>query len=274
MIFFSLIILALIQGLTEFLPVSSSGHLVLVHAFLGGAQDWDSRVVLDMAVHVGTLFSVLVYFWRDVWKMLLGFVGWFKGDFKSDGSFLNLYVLVASIPVIIIGFIVHMIKPEFLLLVEVMAWSTIVFGIVLWLSDRSDIKYNSIEDMNLKNALIIGFAQALALIPGTSRSGITMSAARFLGYSRSTAAQFSLLLAIVAISGGGVLAGKDVLDSGDFELGLDALIACGFSFIAGLISIALMMKWLEKSSFTIFVVYRLILGSTLLLAIYSGVLSL
>lgn len=272
MSFFSLIILALIQGVTEFLPVSSSGHLVLVHAFVGGAQSWDERVILDVAVHVGTLFSVLLYFRRDVLAMIIGFFGWFKGDFKSQGGRMNINILIASVPVIIAGFVMHMFKPEFLLLVEVMAWSSIIFAFVLWFADRCEVRHENISTMGVRDAIIIGLAQALALIPGTSRSGITMSAARFLGYSRSQAARFSLLLAIVAISGGGVLAGFEVIESGQLDLGLDALFAALLSFIAGLVSIALMMKWLEHASFTVFVVYRFVLGAFILVGIYSGVL--
>lgn len=269
-----LIILALIQGLTEFLPVSSSGHLVLVHGFLGGAEDWDQRVILDVAVHVGTLFSVLLYFRKDVIEMLLGFLKWFKGDFKSEGGKLALYIVTASIPVIIAGLVLHILKPSWLDLVEVMAWATIIFGIVLWWADRQPVRLNSLEAMNFKHALFIGLAQVLALIPGTSRSGITMTAARFLGYSRDQAAHFSLLLAIVAISGAGTLAGKELVESGDVSLGMDVLIALVISFIAGWLSIAVMMKWLERSSFTVFALYRVVLGVLLLAGIYSGVLAL
>ena len=268
MVYLPLIILALIQGLTEFLPVSSSGHLVLVHHIFNGIENWDERLIMDVAVHVGTLFSVLVYFRRDVLKMLKGLLDWIKRDFKSEGSKLNLHVLLASLPVIFAGFALHVLKPDWLLLLEVMAWSTIIFGILLWIADRAPKSDKTLKDMDLKDALLIGLAQTLALIPGTSRSGITMTAARFLGYKRTESAHFSLLLAIIAISGAGAIGGVELIESGNAELRLDALLAIALSFLSGLLAISLMMKWLERSTFTVFAIYRIILGCALLGIIY------
>ena len=263
-----LIILALIQGLTEFLPVSSSGHLVLVHHIFGGIESWDERLILDVAVHVGTLFSVLIYFRKDVWAMLCGLLDWTKRDFSSDGARLNIYVLIASIPVILAGLVLHILKPEAMLMLEVMAWATILFGILLWIADSLKTESKTIHDMHLKDAILIGLAQCLALIPGTSRSGITMTASRFLGYSRSESARFSLLLAIIAISGAGAIGSLELISSGNAQLGLDALIAALLAFISGWIAIALMMKWLERFTFKIFAIYRIILGAALLLILY------
>ncbi len=274
MAFLPLIILALIQGLTEFLPISSSGHLILVHAAFDAAKGWEERLVLDVAVHVGTLLSVLVYFRRDVLSMIMGVWDWVRGDFKSEGGALNVHILVASVPVILAGFVLHILKPDWLLLTEVMAWSTIIFGVILWISDRQNVRIERLSDMGFRDAVLIGLAQVLALVPGTSRSGITMTAARFLGYSRREAAHFSLLLAIVAISGAGALGGLELYESGDVSLGQDAIVAAVLSFFAGWLSITLMMKWLEKASFTVFAIYRVVLGVFLLVGIYSGVLAL
>lgn len=272
---YHIILLALIQGITEFLPISSSGHLVLYHALTddgAAAGAWDENVLLDVAVHVGTLFSVLVYFWRDIWAMARGVLDIVRGRMEQPGARLGLFVLIGSIPVIAAGFIIHFIKPDILRALEVMAWSTLIFGIVLWAVDEKAPKARDLASMGFKDAILIGLSQILALIPGTSRSGITMIMARGLGFSRGEAARFSLLLAIVAISGAGVLGGKDVLESGDFELAADAVIAVFLSFISGLAAIALMMKWLEKSTFRPFAIYRIILGIALLGLIYSGVL--
>ena len=270
MIWLPLIILALVQGLTEFLPVSSSGHLVLVHAAMDGTRELAERRTLDVAVHVGTLLSVLVYFRSDVLTMIKGALSWLSGDFTSDKARLPLYILAGSLPVIAAGFVLHKIEPSWLALVEVMAWATIIFGIVLWIADRMGAKTKTLTDMNFKDAVMVGCAQVLALIPGTSRSGITMTAGRFLGYTRTESAHFSLLLSIVAIAGAGTLAGLDIYQSGNTELGLEAFIAAALSFIAGWVSIALMMRWLEKSTFTPFAIYRVILGIILLSLIYSG----
>jgi len=266
---YHIIILAIIQGITEFLPVSSSGHLVLTHTILGdGKTDlcWETNRLIDVAVHVGTLLSVLLYFRKDIATMLCGIL-----KPQSEGFKLGFYLAIASVPVIIAGFGLQMIKPSFLCLVEVMAWMTLIFGIVLYFADKVD-DGKEIKDMNLKNAAIIGLSQMLALIPGVSRSGITMTSARFLGFSRVEAARFSLLLSIVAISGAGFLTSLDLIETGNVNLGIDVLTAVILSFIAGYIAISLMMKWLSKATFMPFVVYRIVLGIVLLGLIYGGIL--
>jgi len=259
-----LIILALIQGLTEFLPVSSSGHLVLVHHIFSDTKNWQNHMVLDVAVHIGTLLSVLLYFRQDVLKMLCGLKDLGTGNFQSDGSKLNLYLILGSLPVIATGLILHITQPGWILMLNVVASTTVLFGILLWIADKRPEKSKSLQDMTAKDSLLIGLAQSLALIPGTSRSGITMTASRFLGYSRTESARFSLLLAIIAITGAGVLGGSKLVQSGDMQLGLDALLSVAISFIAGWISIAVMMRWLEKCSFVPFAIYRIILGTALL----------
>ncbi|MEM7650687.1 MAG: undecaprenyl-diphosphate phosphatase [Pseudomonadota bacterium] len=266
-----LIILALIQGITEFLPISSSGHLILVHHIFNNDMQWSNRLVLDVAVHIGTLFSVLLYFRKDVGTMLCGLKTAATGDFKSKGARLNGYILLGSMPVIIAGLLLNMLQPSWIMLMNVVAATTLAFGILLWIADRLPKRDKTLEDLNFKDALIIGCAQSLALIPGTSRSGITMTAARFLGYSRSESAHFSLLLAIIAIAGAGVIGGCELYKMGDFELGLDALAAAFIAFLSGWLAISLMMKWLEKSSFTPFAIYRIILGIGLLIGINANI---
>lgn len=269
-----IMILALVQGITEFLPVSSSGHLIIAHTLMdGGAQQsWDNHVLLDIAVHVGTLLSVMVYFWRDILKMLCGLLSACKGQMDHDGAKLTLYIIVGSIPVIIAGLGMHMLEPSWLLATEIVAWTTLAFGIILWIADKKAPTARDLEDMTLKDAIIIGLAQTLALIPGTSRSGITMTAGRFLGFSRSECAHYALLLGIIAISGAGTIAGISALETDNLAFGTDILLAIALSFVSGLIAIALMMKWLARSSFTPFAIYRVILGIGLLALIYSGVL--
>ena len=266
---YHILILAIIQGLTEFLPVSSSGHLVLTHHVMGeGSNDlcWEKNRLMDVAVHVGTLLSVLVYFRKDIFMMLGGLT---RTD--SDGFVLARNIIIASIPVIIAGFVIQMFEFSFLCLLEVMAWMTLIFGIILMIADRFD-SHLTIEKMSIKNAILIGLSQMLALIPGVSRSGITMTSARFLGFSRVEAARFSLLLSIVAISGAGTLSGLDLIQEGNLILSNEIGIAILFSFLAGWISIVLMMKWLSKASFKPFAIYRIVLGIALLSLIYSGAL--
>ncbi|PCJ97874.1 MAG: hypothetical protein COA45_09310 [Zetaproteobacteria bacterium] len=273
MILYHIILLAIIQGLTEFLPVSSSGHLGLFHCFTDHCDHWDNQnLIMDIAVHVGTLLSVLLYFWRDVVRMFLGVKDIGTGNIKSNNAKLTLYVLISSIPVIIIGFILNMFEPDWLKTLYVIAWATIIFGVILWWADKKSPTTREIKDLTLKDAVVIGCAQTLALIPGTSRSGITMTAARFLGFSRTESAHYSMLLAMIAISGAGALIGLSLIKSGDITLGMDVLIAITLSFISGWVSIVIMMKFLQNATFTVFAVYRVLLGTALLGLLYSGVI--
>lgn len=266
---YHIVILAIIQGISEFLPISSSGHLVLTHHFLGHQGEnacWTSNRVLDVAVHIGTLLSALVYFRKDIWQI----VGNLTRP-SSKGFSLGKNILIASVPVIIFGFLLQHYQPSFLCLVKIMAWTTLIFGIVLWIADRfSDQR--QLDQMTSMQALLIGLSQALALIPGVSRSGITMTSARFLGFSRVESARFSLLLSIIAISGAGFLNGFGIVKTGDLSLGSDIIWSVLLSFIAGWIAISLMMKWLSKATFTPFALYRIILGIALLALLYGGAL--
>ncbi len=266
--FYHILILAIVQGVSEFLPISSSGHLVLTHAALGnGSTDlcWTQNRLLDVAVHIGTLLSVMIYFRKDIFSILFNIT-----KPKSDSFGLGVKIILASLPVIIAGFILQFFKPSFLCMIEIMAWMTVIFAVVLHFADKFDAG-KKIENMTHGNAFVIGLSQALALIPGVSRSGITMTSARFLGFSRVASAKFSLLLSIVAIGGAGFLSSLDLIKSGDFNLGTDIILAITLSFISGLIAIHLMMKWLSKATFMPFVIYRLILGIALLIFIYSGI---
>lgn len=266
---YHIIVLAIIQGITEFLPISSSGHLVLTHTLFGdGVTDlcWETNRLMDVAVHVGTLLSVLLYFRQDIIIMLCGVLKPQSDGFKLGGA-----ILIASLPVIIAGFALQAFQPSFLCLIEVMAWMSLLFGVLLYFADKID-DGKTIEDITLKNAFLIGLSQMLALIPGVSRSGITMTSARFLGFSRVAAARFSLLLSIIAISGAGFLTSLDLVETGDIDLGFDILLAVALSFIAGYIAISVMMHWLSRATFMPFVIYRVILGIALLGLIYGGFL--
>lgn len=257
-----LVILALVQGITEFLPISSSGHLVLAHAVLGPTAE---DLTLDIAVHVGTLLAVLIYFRADILRMLCALK-----PGAADRSLLYALIL-ASVPVIVAGFVMHLLGPGWTRSLPVLAWTTLIFGIALWAADRYAPAAKPLEKLTLRDALLIGLAQTIALVPGVSRSGITMTAGRALGYSRTEAARFSLLLAVVAISGAGALTGLDLIRQDSAALGLDALIAAVLSLLSSWAVIALMMRWLDKAGFTPFALYRVALGILLLALIYSGV---
>lgn len=259
-----IIVLAIVQGISEFLPISSSGHLILIPVFSG----WkDQGLVTDVMVHVGSLFAVLVYFWRDVLRLTIGGLQLLRMRMTDDGR-LALYIVLATIPAVIFGLVL---KTTGLLAeirgIKIVAWNAIIFGLLLLIADKVGRRVKAMEDMTLMPALIIGLAQALALIPGTSRSGITITAARFLGFERAEAARFSFLLGIPAIAGAGILTVKDFYDSGE-SIPTDALWAGGLTFISALLAIAFLMAVVRRMSFTPFVIYRFFLAGFLLVLAY------
>lgn len=260
-----IVVLAIVQGFTEFLPISSSGHLVLVPVFTGWA---DQGQIIDVAVHVGTLFAVVLYFWRDVLAMIRGVLNTLRGRVDAHARLAGL-IVVATLPVILAGYLVEKYGGDGLRSVTVIAWATLGFGIVLYLTDKLGMTVRRMEHLGLGGAIVIGLSQVLALIPGTSRSGITMSAARLLGLERTDAARFSMLLSIPTILGAGTLKGIDLYKAGNAQLTSDAMLAAGLAFLSALVTIFLLMAWLKRSSFTPFVIYRILLGGVLLAYSYG-----
>ncbi len=261
-----LLLIAIVQGITEFLPISSSGHLILIPQLTG--RD-DQGLVIDVAVHVGTLLAVLLYLWRDVARMLTGTLRGLRGR-RDPGFTMALQVVIGTLPMVAVGYLLSRYLEGPPRTVEVVAWATLGFGVLLWLADRMGMTIRRIEHMRYGEAAFIGLVQVLALIPGTSRSGITMTAACMLGYERTDAARFSMLLGIPAILAAGTLTGLDLYQTGNVQLTLDAVIACGLAFVSALVAIVVMMGWLKRASFLPFVVYRILLGGGLLVWLYMG----
>lgn len=266
---FHIILSALIQGVTEFLPISSSGHLLLFHALSGqtGAQ---LNLMLDIAVHVGTLFAVVLYFHKDILNLFKGLLEIATGRFQTPAAHLAMTVIIGSVPVILAGLILHTIDPYWLRQTWIVATTTLIFGGLLWFVDDFKQSDRKTEDLSYKDALMIGLAQILALIPGTSRSGITMTAARALGLSRIESARYSLLLAVIATSGAGLLQGSEAFATENAAMLDELALAAILSFFAAMAAIVLMMKWLENQSFKIFAIYRIILGLGLFAALGLG----
>jgi undecaprenyl-diphosphatase len=269
---FLLVILAVVQGITEFLPISSSGHLVLVREFADGlGADFYSRapaeeLIVDVAVHLGTLGAVLLYFRRDVAQMIIGAWHLVTGR-TTPGSRLALQMIIATMPIVIVGFAARDLITS-VRSVAVIAWATLGFGVLLWISDRLGKTSRLLSQLRHREALLIGLSQILALIPGTSRSGITMTAARFLGYDRADGARFSMLLSIPTIFAAGVLLAVDLYRLGDVAIGLTAVIGAVLSFATALAAISFLMAWLRHSGYVPFVLYRLALGAGLLAWVY------
>lgn len=265
MTFLHIFVVALVQGATEFLPISSSGHLVLIPAFTG----WpDQGLLVDVAAHVGTLGAVVVYFWRDLFEMLIGILGAIKGE-RSQAAKLALYIIIATLPAGAAGFLFNHYMPEGIRIVAVIGWTTLGYGLLLFIADKLGMTMRRLEHMKLADAVIIGLAQVLSLVPGTSRSGITMTAGRILGMERTAAARFSFLLSAPTIAGAALLKGRELYQTGDTVLITTALATAGLAFFAGLAAIAVMMAWLKRATFTPFVVYRILLGLFLLTMVYG-----
>ncbi|MGC3940475.1 undecaprenyl-diphosphate phosphatase [Roseobacter sp. EG26] len=267
MTLFQLFMVAAIQGLTEFLPVSSSGHLVLLPALTGGP---DQGLAIDVAVHVGTLIAVVLYFRADVKIALLGAGRLMHGRVDTQGAFLALCLILSTIPVIVAGLIIKLTGlDEAMRSVAVIGWTMLLFGLVLFWADKIGTTEKTSEAWSIKDAMIMGLAQVLALVPGTSRSGITITAARRLGYDRESAAKLSMLMSIPTILASGALLSLDVIQQANWAIARDGLIAAAFAFVAALVALSLMMRLLRSISFTPYVVYRVLLGVVLLIYAYA-----
>lgn len=262
-----LLLVAIIQGLTEFLPVSSSGHLILLPA-LTGMQD--QGLVIDVAVHVGTLFAVILYFWSDVRMALVGIPQVLRGRIDTQGAWLALCLAIATVPVVIVGLILNLTGIDDMMRgVAVIGWTMLIFGLVLYWADQRGPQEKVAAQWSLRDALIMGLWQVVALIPGTSRSGITITGGRLLGYTRHDAAKLAMLMSIPTILASGTLLGARVAMDADIAAARDGAIAAVFAFFAALLALAIMMRLLRSVSYTPYVIYRIVLGVVLLIYAYS-----
>ena len=262
-----LLLVAVIQGLTEFLPVSSSGHLILLPNLTGLA---DQGLTIDVAVHLGTLGAVVLYFWRDVRVALIGTGRLIRGKVDTQGAFLALCLAIATVPVVILGLALKLAGlDEALRSTAVIGWTMLLFGLLLWWADRKGPQTRVAREWTLRDAVKMGLWQAVALIPGTSRSGITITAARMLGYARHDAAKLAMLMSIPTILASGLVLGAEVAMEADAAIARDAGIAAVFAFLSALLALTLMMRLLRTVSFTPYVIYRVALGLVLLWIAYA-----
>ncbi len=267
MTFLHLFLLAMIQGITEFLPISSSGHLILL-PLLTGMPDQGQHI--DVAVHVGTLGAVILYFWRDVKAALIGTPRMLTGRIDTPGAKLALLLLIATIPVILFGLILEITGLyDHLRSITVIGWTMLIFGLVLYWADQTGAEVKKTEDWNRRDAITLGLWQTVALIPGVSRSGITITIGRYLGYDRGSAAKVSMLMSIPTIIASGIFASAEVIATADAAAARDGAIAAAMTFVAALLALTLMFKLLKSVSFTPYVIYRVILGVVLLAFAYT-----
>ncbi len=250
MTLFQQLLIAIVQGITEFLPISSSGHLILIPHLTDFP---DQGPLIDVAVHIGSLLAIILYFRKDV-------MGLARGGFSAIGlgkdpqqTRLFWYVVIGTIPAVALGLFLKLGGYlEGFRTTDLVAVNLIVYGILLGLADHFGKQVRDYEDMTLRDAILVGLAQALALIPGTSRSGSTMTAARALGYKRTEAARFSFLLAIPAVAGAGLLAALDLAEASR-QMQVDAALTGFFTFIAALATMMFLMSFLKRASMLVFV---------------------
>ena len=263
-----LIILAIVQGITEFLPISSSAHLIVVPMVVPGWSD--QGPLIDVAVHVGSLGAVMIYFRQETAQLFLGGIDTLRfADTQNRKLFL--FISAATVPFLIAapllyfaGFVDAMRSPV------VIGLASIFFGILLWISDRRPQDVTSSKELTWRSVIGIGLAQVLAIIPGTSRSGITITAGRYFGFSRPQAARFSMLLSIPTIMALGLFAGLELIDGSTRGSTGDAFTAAVLSFLSAYAAIYVFMKMTERMSFTPFVIYRCLFGLLLIVLAFSG----
>jgi len=275
------ILLGIIQGLTEFLPISSTGHLTVAGNLLNlisaeNPEKWTSFIAV---IQLGTLLAILIYFWNDLWKISLDFL---KENILSRKSFtaqslnsrMGWYIIIGSIPVVIIGLgFKDVIEGAFTKNLYVIAGSLITLGVILAIAEKLGKFKKDLDSINWYDALIVGFAQSLALIPGSSRSGTTITAGIFLGFKRETAARFSFLLSVPAILGSGLLQLYEALEYIDTSGIITLVIATIASAISGYLTIGFLLKFLKSNSTFVFVFYRIILGAVIIFMLWNGIMN-
>ena len=250
--FIEIIILSAVQGISEFLPISSSAHLIIVSNLYDLKA---SSLLIDISLHLGSLLAIIFFFKKDLF------------DLKHNQKLLKL-IIIGSIPLIIFGYILHSTELIHLLRnVKVIAWTTLFFGVILYFADQRKIDQNISTNLNIRSIIFIGLFQILALIPGVSRAGITMTAARFLNFNRVDSGKISFLLSIPALAGASFLGLKDI-SSETIEMNLLVIIAIILSFLFSYLTVKFFLNYLNKFSLNIFVIYRIIIAIVLLSIIY------
>ena len=285
--FVNALILGLVQGLTEFLPVSSSAHVRIVGELIGTGAD--PGAAFTAIIQLGTELAVLVYFWRDV-TTIIG--RWFLALFgkiprNDPDARLGWMIIVGSIPIVVLGLLFQDAIETTFRSLWIVATMLILFGVILWIADRVGTKTRRVSELTWRHAVYYGLAQSLALVPGVSRSGGTISAGLLMGYQRSAAARYSFLLAMPAVFGSGlyelyksikhpcVAGSRDALAHActpEVFNGFDTLGATIVAFAVGLLVIAFFMRYISRRSFTPFVIYRIAIGVVLFILLGTGVL--
>ena len=247
------LILSLVQGVTEYLPISSSSHLIIISKLINFQEQ---SLSIDVSLHIGSFIAVLVYFKND----LINF-------YKNKKLFLK--IIISSIPVIFVGYILVQTNLfEELRNIKTIGWMTFIFGILLYISDKFKLKKDLYKDLNIKSAILIGLFQVLSLVPGVSRSGITITAARFLNFKRFDAAKISFLLSIPTLGAVSFFGIFNLMKSTDLNFSFLNLLSIFLSFIFSYLTIKFFLNFIKKFDLKVFVIYRVILGILILIIAY------
>ncbi|MBM9462488.1 undecaprenyl-diphosphate phosphatase [Aeromicrobium sp. YIM 150415] len=266
------VVLGLIQGLTEFLPISSSAHLAIFPQLFGWG---DPGAAYTAVIQIGTELAVVLYFWRDIWTIGSG---WVRGVFSAEARRapewqMGWFIIIGSLPIVILGLLLEdLIDREFRSL-WIIATTLVVLGVVLGISEKVGRKNRAIEQMTMRHAVMLGAAQAAALVPGVSRSGATISMGLFLGYERRAATRYAFLLAIPAVVGAGVYKLKDIPGAENAYGTGPTIVGTVVSFVVGLAVIHWLLRYVSTRSYAPFVVYRIVLGLAVMGLLAAGVLS-
>lgn len=262
------VILGIVQGITEWLPISSTAHLRVVPALVG----WDDPgSAFTAVIQLGTILAVVLYFWSDLVRYVGGWLkSLFGGPKGTVEAKMGWGVFVGTLPILFAGFFGRDWITGPLRSLNVIAASLIVFGLVMYVADRLAVQNRDMEQVNVKDGLVVGLFQVLSLIPGVSRSGSTMTGAFLRGFDRPTAARFSFLLSLPSITAAGLFQLYDERDMILKERVLPVLVATVVSFVVGYASIAWLIRYLQKNGLGIFVVYRIVLGVTLIVLVQTG----
>ena len=267
------VVLGIVQGLTEFLPISSSAHLRLVGELVGWG---DPGAAFTAITQIGTEAAVLLYFRHDIARIVVAWLGSLAGRRKGDpDARMGWLIIVGSLPIVVLGLLFQDDIETTLRDLRIVATALIVFSLILFWADRVGAKQRELKDLTVPHGIGFGFAQAMALIPGVSRSGGTITAGLFLGYSRSAAARYSFLLAVPAVLGSGFFQAYEALTGDVAGRGVawgPTALATVIAFGVGLTVIAWLLRYLDRGSFTPFVVYRIVLGVLVLALVQTGVL--
>jgi undecaprenyl-diphosphatase len=271
---FEAVVLGIVQGLTEFLPISSSAHLRVVGSIFG----WDDPGAAFTAItQIGTEAAVLLYFRREIGRIIVAWLGSLAGRRKGDpDARMGWLIIVGSIPIVVLGLLFQDDIETTLRDLRIVAAALVLFSLILFWADRVGAKTRQLDQLTVGHGIAFGFAQAMALIPGVSRSGGTITMGLFLGYSRAAAARYSFLLAVPAVLGSGFFQAYEAM-TGDVEgEGVSwgpTILATVIAFGVGLTVIAWLLRYLDRGSFTPFVVYRVVVGALILALVTAGVLA-